>query len=72
MLLIAEIILTILAWRKGWRWLAIIPVGIAVLIGMILGFSGGALEGAFVFDILAIIALIVMWSKPPKTEKPLN
>jgi hypothetical protein len=37
MLLIAEIILTIFAWRAGWKWLALIPVGVAFLIGFIIG-----------------------------------
>lgn len=35
---------------------------------MIIGFSGNVtnLSGVFVFDILAIVALIIMLVKPPK------
>jgi len=41
MLLILEIILTIRAWRKGWKGLALIPGAIAVGIGMAIGASSG-------------------------------
>lgn len=69
MLLIAEIILTIIAWQKGWRWLALIPIGIAVVIGLIVGASTGSTDvGAYIiFDILAVIALIIMIVVKPKT-----
>jgi len=72
MLLIVEIILTIVAWRKGWKWLSLIPLGIAVIIGFGLGASGNYTMdelGSFVWiDIAAIVALIVMIAKP-KQEK---
>jgi hypothetical protein len=71
MLFIAEIILTIFAWRNGWKWLALLPIGILFLIGMVLGFGiaagGGSIEnisaGVIFFDIIAIIVLIIMVSK---------
>jgi uncharacterized membrane protein YfcA len=69
MLLIAEIILTVFVWRKGWKWLSLIPLGVAFLIGMMLGASGADLSSAFIFDGLAIIALIIMLVKNPK-ENP--
>lgn len=75
MLLIIEIILTIFAWRKGWKWLALLPVGICVTIGFFIGITGGSLEGGglIVPDILATLALILMVIKGPKgtetTEK---
>jgi hypothetical protein len=75
MLVIAEIILTIFAWRNGWKWWALLPVGIAFFIGLIAGANmaavGGDISdmgGLIVVDILAIIALIVMVSKK-KIEK---
>lgn len=81
-MLIIEIILTIFAWRKGWRWLALLPMGIALLIGLLIGFGIGASGGevtsggpAIVIDIMAVIALIVMVAKGPKskeTELPKN
>ncbi len=80
MFLIAEILLTIFAWRNGWKWLSLLPVGIAMVIGLIVGMGIGASGGSVdavkgfvvIFDILAIIALIVMVSKKPKdkTELP--
>lgn len=66
MLLIAEIILTIFAWRNGWKWLSLIPVGAAIFLGFILGLSVGTTVDLYNFiwiDILAIIALVVMVSK---------
>jgi uncharacterized membrane protein YfcA len=75
MLLIAEIILTIFAWRNGWKWYALIPLGICMvigfLIGLIVGMFGGtlpALSPVLIFDLLAIVALIVMVCKKPKPE----
>ena len=68
MLLIAEIILTVFAWRKGWKWRALLPVGIAFGIGLIIGASGGGVtEGIIFIDVAAVIALIVMVSKAPKS-----
>lgn len=74
-MLIIEIILTVFAWRKGWKWLALLPVGIALLIGFIIGFSvgfsGGDVStlgnGVIFIDVMAIIALIIMIVKGPKT-----
>ena len=75
MLLIIEIILTIFAWRKGWKWLALLPVGICVAIGFFIGFTGGNLDGVVVIvpDLIATLVLILMVIKAPKgteaTEK---
>jgi uncharacterized membrane protein YfcA len=67
MLLIAEIILTIFAWRAGWKWLALLPLGIFGLIGFLIGLRIGALGGttsdiswAVIFDVIVVIILIVM------------
>jgi hypothetical protein len=71
-MLIIEIILTIVAWRKGWNWLAIIPVGIAFCIGLIIGASGTPIDNpmsVIIWDILAIIALIVMVAVNPPGKK---
>ncbi len=77
-MLIAEIILTIIAWNRGWRWYSLLPVGIAVAIGLLIGFviglDGGSPEDAewvITFDILAILVLLYMcFTKRefPKTE----
>jgi MFS family permease len=77
MLLIAEIILTFFAWRKGWKWWALLPLGIAGGIGLIWGLIIGALGGTInnlpgwsvVFDIMAVVALIVLCSVKPKSKE---
>ena len=71
-MLIIEIILTIFAWRKGWNWLALIPVGVAFCIGLIIGASGTPVTdvmSVIIWDILAIIALVVMVSVNPPGKK---
>jgi len=77
-MLIIETILTIFAWRNGWKWYSLLPIGITFCLGFIIGFaitlSGGTtenLEWLGVVDIFAIIALIIMVSKKPKTTKQL-
>jgi hypothetical protein len=76
-MLIIEIVLTIFAWRKGWRWLALIPTALALCIGLLLGIgiaaSGGSVSApnaaTIIIDVLAIIALIVMVTKGPKSKE---
>jgi len=75
MMLIAEIILTIFAWRNGWRWYSLIPVGLGGFLAFTAGFAIGASGGSTanmgwvaIFDVAAIIALIVMVSKKPKSS----
>ena len=74
MLLIAEIILTVFAWRNGWKWFALLPMGIAMLIGFCIGFIVGYsgndydLSGVFILDIIAIIVLIIMISVEKKVS----
>jgi hypothetical protein len=67
--------LTIFAWRNGWKWLSLIPVGVAMLIGISIGFgigisggnSGAGIPGLSLIDLGAVIALIVMICKKPKS-----
>ena len=70
MLLIAEIILTITAWRKGWKGWALLPVGICLAIGFMIGMVAGQNgtdipAAALIFDLMAVIALIIMTAKGP-------
>ena len=73
LLLIAEIALTIWAWNRGWKWLALIPVGAALALGFIIGLMIGAgsldmdVAGVIWVDILAVIALIFMVAKEKKS-----
>jgi hypothetical protein len=71
MLLIAEIILTVFAWRKGWKWYSLIPGGSALFLGFCVGLSNpnGSLGSAIWVDVLATIALIVMVSVKPKEKE---
>lgn len=71
MLLILEIILTVQAWKKGWKWRALLPVaitmGAAFITGYVTAASGNAIENPFafiIFDILLIITQIVMIARP--------
>lgn len=67
-----EILLIILAWRKGWRWKALIPTMVTVFIVILSGAAGG--EGASIgLIVLAVIgdftALITMSCvEPSKTR----
>lgn len=80
MLLVAEIILTTFAWRKGWKWLALLPIGIGLLIGFFMGFGVGASGGnvdsikgvSFVLDVIVVIVLIVMNVVGPKSKENMD
>jgi len=63
---IIEIILTILVWRKGWKWYALIPITVAFIIGATCGLIGIHPINILWVDIFAAIALIVMFDKKPK------
>ena len=71
MLLILEIILTIAAWKRGWKGWALLPAAAglwaAFFAGVVIGLAGGSEENLFpvgiIFDLLIVGALIVMTSK---------
>lgn len=73
MLLILQIILTVAAWRKGWRWRALIPgaLGLAFgfFIGLGIGSSGGSIEDAnalfLLMDLAVTVALVVLAIRTP-------
>jgi hypothetical protein len=71
-MLLVEIILTIIAWVRGWKWWALLPLGIALAIGFFVGVgiasTGGTINTndmmSFIWvDILAVIALGIMCFK---------
>lgn len=70
--LIIEIILTICAWKNGWRWLSLLPIGIGMSISFFIGFGVGLAGGdvsiinLWWLDVLAIIALCFMCFKKHK------
>ena len=76
---IIEIILTIFAWRNGWKWRSLIPIGIAFALAFIVGVGIGASGGdpttagwTAIFDVCAIIALIVMVARKPAAQNPID
>jgi threonine/homoserine/homoserine lactone efflux protein len=74
MLLILEIGSTVAAWRKGWRWRALHPVGgfaaSAFLVGMAEGMAGGNVQGVtpllFLLELLGIGVLVWMSVSAPQ------
>ncbi len=77
MLLIAEIILTVMAWRRGWKGWALAPMAgvlfVAFLLGSSVAASGGSMEdilgASLLLDLTGIGTLIAMVTHP-RTEKP--
>ena len=79
MLMIIEIILTVAAWKKGWKAIALLPMGIAILIGFFTGIAVGASGGSsdallvlmFFVELVGIVVLATMSKKGPamKTQK---
>ena len=66
MLLILEIAAIVAVWRKGWGARALIPLGIGLVIGFMMGLAG--VTNLFVYmlgDVAALIALAVMYYNPP-------
>jgi hypothetical protein len=77
MLIVIELFLTVLAWRKGWKGYALLPLGIAVVAGAVIGAGMGgtmpvedALQAAkvagVVIDLAATGILIAMTARPRK------
>jgi len=68
MLLIVQIILTVFAFRNGWKWRALLPLGILLLVAFGIGWSiavtGGSIETVhthvFALDIAVILILAIM------------
>jgi len=79
---VAELILMIIVWNRGWRWLAFLPIIIdiflMVLIDYLIKTYGGSamISGvgpySAIFDIAAILALIVMCIKKPREKLELR
>lgn len=74
MLLILEIWLTVQAWKKGWKALALLPLGVVVgicfTVGAVIGASGGSVEDLWalglICDVTAIVILAFMCAKAPR------
>ncbi len=75
--MIIEIVLTVIAWRRGWKWWALIPLGAAVSIAFSVGFVIGMLGGSagpvmpffMLLDIGCLLALIILIVLPPERKE---
>ncbi len=69
MLLIVQLGLTYQAWQKGWRFLALLPMSIAVLFGVVIGSvveeMTQAIILALITDLIAVGVLIAMKNREP-------
>lgn len=78
MLLFLEIFLTISAYRRGFKAMAFLPLGLALLIGFVIGYNNP--EAAVSYDafdliwidVLAIIALGIMNAVGYSVAEPTN
>ena len=74
MWIIIEVVATVMAWRKGWRWRALLPGGLSVVLGFTIGIvvtaSGGNIDDYIglcaIFDLLALGVLVFMNCRTPK------
>ena len=79
MILLLEIGLTIVAWNRGWRGWALLPMVLgytgAFVVGLFMGAMGFIDEAAIfgvgiVFEVLSIGTLVVMVFRPRRTTEP--
>ncbi len=71
MLFILEVILTVAAWRKGWKSMAMLPIGLVITLSLILALGlrldPGDHVGLFVsMDLIATCVLGVMARRAPR------
>lgn len=72
-MIIVEVILSITAWRNGWKWWALLPMGICLSFGFLLGLTVGATVApadnfavpCLFGDLIAIVSLIIMTFREP-------
>lgn len=75
-----EIILTITAYRKGWKAIALIPMGVGLLAGFTAGIAiragGGSPQAAgpafFLGDVICVAVLAWLTARGPKTTSISN
>lgn len=76
MLLALQVILTIQAWRKGWRFLALLPVGTVLFLVYSLTSIMTDFDNLFVpalcLDLLCVGALSTMVNRAPQSAPTLT
>ncbi len=72
MLLILQILLTVLTWKKGWKWFSLIPISASFIIGIVYGLTS-SIQGIeapryyfLILDSISTIVLGIMYFYPPK------
>ena len=71
MILVAQLVLTVQAWRKGWKGWALLPMGVALLLGLLLGVVTDDVERlvipGLIGDLLSLGALIALSGRGPQS-----
>jgi len=78
MLLVLEIILTVIAWRRGWKWRALLAPAIMLGVVFVAGFVSRAIGGPeqmptvveVLIDVALIGTLIIMVIRPRQVAQP--
>jgi hypothetical protein len=68
--MLIELVLTIFAWRKGWGPIALLPLAIGVILGVLFSGIGNSVASVVMADVLIYASLITMISvghKKPAT-----
>jgi hypothetical protein len=70
MILVAQLVLTVQAWRNGWKGWALLPIGITLIFGLLLGSVTDDVERlvvpGLICDLLSIGALIGLSVREPR------
>jgi len=74
-LLILEIALTVVAWLRGWWWWALLPLGMGLATGFLVGLVVTMIGGsealidtvALLIDVAVIVMLVLMIFRPRRT-----
>jgi hypothetical protein len=66
-----DIILTVFAWRRGWKAWALLPIGITFLAGLLIGFSEETIGVILAIGLAEIGTLIYMIARPRKKKQQL-
>jgi purine-cytosine permease-like protein len=75
-----EIVLTVVAWRKGWGKRALLPAAFSLAVGIVVGIAlvsaghtsppDGVKVFGFIVDLLMVIVLLVMIAKAKNLPPP--
>jgi uncharacterized membrane protein YfcA len=72
MFFLIELILTLFAWKNGWKWKALLPICVYLLIGFFIEISTGLsnidANIPFFLNLITIGILVFMSAKKPKNS----